>query len=71
MSLSSISSTSAPSDIGNIGNERKRPIRPIVPDCLRLKILTMGDGGVGKTCLVKRYCEEKVFYIIIDCILLF
>ncbi|KAF8057886.1 DNAJC27 [Scenedesmus sp. PABB004] len=26
---------------------------------LRLKVLSMGDTGVGKSCLIKRYCEEK------------
>lgn len=25
----------------------------------RIKILSMGDGGVGKSCLIKRYCEGK------------
>lgn len=26
---------------------------------LRIKIISMGDGGVGKSCVIKRYCEEK------------
>ncbi len=26
----------------------------------RFSILTLGDELVGKSCLVKRYCEEKV-----------
>ncbi|KAJ3182895.1 DnaJ sub C member 27 [Gaertneriomyces sp. JEL0708] len=26
---------------------------------LRIKILSMGDAGVGKSCLIKRYCENK------------
>ena len=25
----------------------------------RLKIISMGDKTVGKSCLIKRYCEEK------------
>jgi len=25
----------------------------------RLKILSMGDPGVGKSCLIKRYCEDR------------
>ena len=25
----------------------------------RIKILTIGSGGVGKSCLVKRFCEER------------
>lgn len=30
-----------------------------VPDIIRVKITSMGDGGVGKSCLIKRYCEER------------
>jgi GTPase SAR1 family protein len=26
---------------------------------LRIKIITMGDAASGKSCLVKRYCEER------------
>eukprot|EP00239_Pterosperma_sp_CCMP1384_P012032 CAMPEP_0197865030 /NCGR_PEP_ID=MMETSP1438-20131217/43430_1 /TAXON_ID=1461541 /ORGANISM="Pterosperma sp., Strain CCMP1384" /LENGTH=250 /DNA_ID=CAMNT_0043483433 /DNA_START=443 /DNA_END=1195 /DNA_ORIENTATION=- len=26
---------------------------------LRIKIISMGDAGTGKSCLIKRYCEEK------------
>ena len=26
---------------------------------LRMKIITMGDAGVGKSCIVKRFCEER------------
>jgi len=26
---------------------------------LRIKIISMGMAGVGKSCLIKRYCEEK------------
>eukprot|EP00906_Rhabdomonas_costata_P037141 RCo052211 len=29
------------------------------PACLRMKIISMGDAGVGKSCLIKRYCEER------------
>ena len=25
----------------------------------RVKILSLGDPAVGKSCLIKRYCEEK------------
>mmetsp|Transcript_30494 Transcript_30494/g.49329 ORF Transcript_30494/g.49329 Transcript_30494/m.49329 type:complete len:185 (-) Transcript_30494:790-1344(-) len=28
-------------------------------DVLRIKIISMGDGACGKSCLIKRYCEEK------------
>ncbi|KDO22856.1 hypothetical protein SPRG_11993, partial [Saprolegnia parasitica CBS 223.65] len=29
------------------------------PPVLRIKVISMGDGGVGKSCVIKRYCEEK------------
>ena len=29
------------------------------PTCHRFKVLTVGDEGVGKSCLVKRFCEER------------
>ena len=29
------------------------------PEILRVKILSMGDEGTGKSCLIKRYCEER------------
>ena len=28
-------------------------------DVLRIKVTSMGEGGSGKSCLIKRYCEEK------------
>lgn len=27
--------------------------------CTRLKIVSMGDASVGKSCIIKRYCEER------------
>ena len=38
---------------------RSRTEAKTVPDVLRIKITSIGDGGVGKSCLIKRYCEEK------------
>ena len=32
---------------------------PPVTAAARLKIISMGDSGVGKSCLIKRYCEDK------------
>ncbi|KAF4315585.1 hypothetical protein G195_010639 [Phytophthora kernoviae 00238/432] len=29
------------------------------PSALRVKIISMGESGVGKSCVIKRYCEEK------------
>jgi len=26
---------------------------------VRIKIISMGEGAVGKSCVIKRYCEEK------------
>jgi len=40
---------------GSAGNKKEEPKR----DLLRIKITSMGEGGVGKSCLIKRYCEEK------------
>eukprot|EP01083_Nonionella_stella_P131699 400295_1 len=35
--------------------------RPSIPpsNYVRLKILSLGSGGVGKSCLIKKYCEGK------------
>jgi GTPase SAR1 family protein len=38
------------------GNERLDPIRPI-----RVRIISLGDVGTGKSCLIKRYCEPSRF----------
>lgn len=29
------------------------------PNPIRMKILSMGKEGVGKSCIIKRYCEER------------
>lgn len=29
------------------------------PYCTRIKVISMGDSGVGKSALIKRYCEER------------
>ncbi len=43
------------------GATKVRPKVPISKDAvLRLKVISMGDGGTGKTSIIKRYCEEKV-----------
>ena len=33
--------------------------RPKRPPLLRLKIISMGEPASGKSCLIKRYCEER------------
>lgn len=30
---------------------------------IRIKIISLGDTLVGKSCLIKRYCEERVLLI--------
>ena len=30
------------------------------PNFIRLKVISMGESEVGKSCLIKRYCEERV-----------
>eukprot|EP00163_Fabomonas_tropica_P033932 TRINITY_DN919_c0_g1_i1.p1 TRINITY_DN919_c0_g1~~TRINITY_DN919_c0_g1_i1.p1 ORF type:complete len:191 (-),score=20.80 TRINITY_DN919_c0_g1_i1:90-662(-) len=32
---------------------------PKVSPPLHIKIISMGDAGVGKSCLIKRYCEDR------------
>eukprot|EP00960_Hanusia_phi_P075554 768440-Hanusia_phi.AAC.6 len=34
--------------------------KPPKRNVIRIKIISMGDAGCGKSCLIKRYCEEKV-----------
>eukprot|EP00696_Hemimastix_kukwesjijk_P012441 gnl/Hemi2/25588_TR8595_c0_g1_i1.p1 gnl/Hemi2/25588_TR8595_c0_g1~~gnl/Hemi2/25588_TR8595_c0_g1_i1.p1 ORF type:complete len:189 (+),score=37.12 gnl/Hemi2/25588_TR8595_c0_g1_i1:79-645(+) len=33
--------------------------KPAKPPVIRIKILSLGEAGVGKSCLIKRYCEER------------
>ena len=37
---------------------QRGPARPVAQPT-RLKIISMGDERVGKSCLIKRFCEEK------------
>ncbi|KAJ0409101.1 hypothetical protein P43SY_002235 [Pythium insidiosum] len=32
---------------------------PKLPAVQRIKIISMGESGVGKSCVIKRFCEEK------------
>jgi len=53
--------------VGGVGmSARRRKEHPRVkqdhdsgPKVLRIKVISMGEGGSGKSCLIKRYCEEK------------
>ena len=41
--------------------KRKDLIRNLPkPNFIRLKVISMGESEVGKSCLIKRYCEERV-----------
>lgn len=34
--------------------------KPPKRNVIRIKIISMGPAASGKSCLIKRYCEEKV-----------
>lgn len=50
-------SSASPSPAASMGKKTgsARQIAPIT----RIKIISMGSGGVGKSCLIKRYCEDR------------
>ena len=31
-----------------------------LPDVVKMKVVSLGNPGVGKSCLIKRYSEERV-----------
>mmetsp|Transcript_49946 Transcript_49946/g.104232 ORF Transcript_49946/g.104232 Transcript_49946/m.104232 type:complete len:187 (-) Transcript_49946:7-567(-) len=33
--------------------------KPPKRNVIRIKVISMGEAGCGKSCLIKRYCEEK------------
>lgn len=39
-------------------NVKKATVRQILP-VNRIKVISMGSGGAGKSCLIKRYCEDR------------
>eukprot|EP00747_Dinoflagellata_sp_TGD_P165523 gnl/TRDRNA2_/TRDRNA2_186894_c0_seq1.p1 gnl/TRDRNA2_/TRDRNA2_186894_c0~~gnl/TRDRNA2_/TRDRNA2_186894_c0_seq1.p1 ORF type:complete len:204 (+),score=43.41 gnl/TRDRNA2_/TRDRNA2_186894_c0_seq1:63-614(+) len=41
------------------GLVQRRHVNPVQKDTANLKILVVGDAGVGKTSLVKAFCEDK------------
>ncbi|EDQ88104.1 uncharacterized protein MONBRDRAFT_9396 [Monosiga brevicollis MX1] len=45
--------------MASIEAPRKRPQLPALRPIQRVKLLTLGDAGVGKSCLIKRYCERR------------
>lgn len=47
------------SSINNSAAAKKAVVpRQIVPPT-RIKIISMGSGGSGKSCIIKRYCEDR------------
>lgn len=38
---------------------RRQPVQPRVREFLRIKVISMGEGNSGKSCLIKRYCEQR------------
>jgi GTPase SAR1 family protein len=38
---------------------RRRVQNAKIPEVKRVKILSMGDSGVGKSCIIKRFCEGR------------
>lgn len=42
-----------------VDSEDAGPPVPTRRSYVRIKVLSMGEGGVGKSCLIKRYCEQK------------
>ena len=73
LQAASESSTSAPSatDATMMAMEeampQRKPHEPVVRDFLRIKVLSMGDGHTGKSCLIKRYCEQRVSHASLPC----
>ena len=43
----------------NVFKEAKQAKLPIIDAPKRIKVLAIGAGTVGKSCLIKRYCEER------------
>ena len=39
--------------------QRSRPPLPAPKQATRMKVISFGSEAVGKSCLIKRYCEEK------------
>lgn len=36
-------------------------MKPVNEYHFLLKVLVVGDSGVGKTCLIQRYCKDEFF----------
>lgn len=50
----------ASSNSSNTNNQQSPELTAAPPPSVRrIKIISMGDSGVGKSCVIKRFCEEK------------
>ena len=46
--------------LGDVTEEELQMIKSLPrPHCRRVKIISLGCEGVGKSCIIKRYCEEQ------------
>ena len=45
--------------VGMTERQRLRPSLPAAQQAMRMKIISFGSEGVGKSCLIKRFCEDK------------
>lgn len=50
--------TSSTAGVATAGGGRKNPTATAVPPT-RIKVISMGAGASGKSCLIKRFCEER------------
>ena len=57
MKSSSSSSSSTSKNRTGVDAADAGPPSAIAP--FRIKVLSMGSAGTGKSCLIKRYCEER------------
>ncbi|XP_047737639.1 dnaJ homolog subfamily C member 27-like [Hyalella azteca] len=47
-------------DYASSRSKKSRPRMPTQPENLpRIRVLSLGNEGVGKSCLIKRYCEQR------------
>ena len=52
-------SGASPVAVGMTERQRSRPSLPAAQQAMRMKIISFGSEGVGKSCLIKRFCEDK------------
>eukprot|EP01060_Flectonema_neradi_P017190 TRINITY_DN2401_c0_g1_i1.p2 TRINITY_DN2401_c0_g1~~TRINITY_DN2401_c0_g1_i1.p2 ORF type:complete len:206 (+),score=35.87 TRINITY_DN2401_c0_g1_i1:1352-1969(+) len=56
---STMQTTRRSSILGDVSEAELKIIRSLPrPHCRRVKVISLGCEGVGKSCIIKRYCEE-------------